>query len=162
MGAGNLIRDPYAATRRLESTWHPPSRRASPKGCAISCGHPRGQSALSPVPSPAAKLQERGAPARAVRPLPPPAAKLQERGAPARGPIGSSREHAITEVPRRRWRTRRRGTHGHETRHPPLLQLRCGRGDGGEGGLPPPVAARDHASLGRAEGTRDDTAQQAS
>ncbi|MEY2715112.1 MAG: hypothetical protein RIT24_1455, partial [Planctomycetota bacterium] len=94
--------------------------------------HPRGQYALSPGPSPAAKLHETGAPARVA--------------------FGSSREHAITEVHRRRWRTRRRGTHGHQTRHPPLLQLRCGRGAGGEGGRPPPVAARHHASLGRGRG----------
>ncbi len=59
--------------------------------------------------------------------------------APARQASSSMhrREHEITRRPE-----------GDPRGCPPLLQLRCGRGDGGEGGLPPRVAARDRASLG--------------
>jgi hypothetical protein len=73
--------------------------------------------------------------AGAVRPLPRPLSRSEAagEGAPATGTLGSSRDLVRTEVHRRRCLTRRRGTHGHETRRPPLLQLRCGRGDGGEG-----------------------------
>ena len=72
-----ISRDPGCWLRSLEFSWDQPSRRASPKGCAISCGHRRGSSALSPGPSPAAKLQERGAPAGAVRPLPRPLSRSE-------------------------------------------------------------------------------------
>jgi hypothetical protein len=143
----NLVRPPAGVVRPLP---RPLSRsEAAREGCT------RGGS----TPSPPAPLPQRSCKRGvhpwgqyALSPGPPPAAKLQERGAPARVAIGSSREHEITEVHRRRWLTRRRGTHGHETRRPPLLQLRCGRGDGGEGVRPPPVSARDHASLGRGRG----------
>ncbi len=144
------------------------SPSAPPQGCAIPWGHRRGSSALSPVPSPAAKLQERGA-----------THFVAVSSAPARQASSSMhlREHEITRRPEGdprgctpllqlrcgrgaggegglpsrvhpSLRERGRGEGGLPPRVPPLLQLRCGRGAGGEGGLPSPVAARDCASLG--------------
>jgi hypothetical protein len=116
----NTVTTPAAQCLRV-------SPSAPPQGCVIPCGHRRGSYALSPVPSPAAKLQERGA-----------TRLVAMSSAPARQPSSSMhlRDLVLTRRP-----------DGDPRGCTPLLQLRCGRGAGGEGVLPPRVHPSLAASL---------------